>query len=110
MKSPINGIVNMVRGDAVVAGYGVVSGTIRKAVAKVFKAKDVGDVGVNAASMAAGFGLSHVKNPHAQVIGSALRISSIASVGNKVVSKAISLITGSSDDTNKQKTDSKENL
>jgi hypothetical protein len=44
---------------------------------------------MNALSIAVGMGLSQVENPHVKIVGSALRISGIASVGNSIVERIV---------------------
>lgn len=82
-------IRNILTKDAISAGYGVAAGSIRKLANKVLGDRGIGQAGMNAISLVAGMGLSQLENPHAKVIGSALRISSIASVGNALVEKVI---------------------
>ncbi len=79
----------MLQKDAITAGYGVVTSTIRKGANKVLGDRGVGSMGMNALSIAVGMGLSQVENPHVKIIGSALRISGIASVGNSLVEKLV---------------------
>lgn len=84
MNTNMSDVLAMFKKDAVVAGYGIVSGTIRKAAQKIVGSK-VGELGVNALSLVAGAGLSRVGNSHLNSIGSALRVGSIANVGNSLV-------------------------
>lgn len=80
---------DMLHKDAITAGYGVVTATMRKAASKVLGDRGVGAAGINALSIATGLGLSQVNNPHVKIIGSALRISGIASFGNLLVEKVV---------------------
>lgn len=82
-------IKDMLQKDAITAGYGVCTSTMRKTASKLLGAKGIGSSGINALSLLAGIGLSQVNNPHLKIIGSALRISSIASVGNDIVEKIV---------------------
>ncbi len=82
-------IKTMLHKDAITAGYGVVTATLRKGASKVLGDRGVGAMGMNALSIAVGMGLSQVENPHVKIIGSALRISGIASVGNTVVDRLV---------------------
>ncbi len=79
----------MLQEDAVSAGYGVVTSNMRKAVSKVLEGRGVGQLGINALSIVAGMGLSQVNNPHVKIIGSALRITGIASMGNSIIEKIL---------------------
>jgi hypothetical protein len=82
-------IRDMLHKDAITAGYGVVTATIRKGAAKVLGDRGVGAMGMNALSIAVGMGLSQVENPHVKIVGSALRIRGIASVGNSIVERIV---------------------
>lgn len=79
----------MLQRDAITAGYGIVTATMRKAATKVLGDRGIGSMGINALSVAAGMGLSQVNNPHVKIIGSALRISGIASAGNAIVERLV---------------------
>ncbi len=83
-------IIGLVQKDAIAAGYGIVAGTVRKAANKVLGEKGVGQNGLNAISFVAGMGLSHINNPHIKIVGSALRISGLAGIGNSLIEKALS--------------------
>lgn len=83
-------ITDMLQKDAIAASYGVVSSTIRKTTSKVLGDKGIGKLGVDALSLAAGIGLSQTNNTHLKIIGSALRISGIAHLGNTVIEKLVS--------------------
>ena len=77
----------MLQKDAITAGYGVVTATLRKAASKLLGRKGVGPNAINALSVAAGLGLSKASNPHLNIIGGALRIAGLASVGNSLVER-----------------------
>lgn len=78
---------DMLHKDMVTAGYGVVASNVRKVAGKALGSKGIGQAGVNVLSVVVGLGLSQVNNPHVKIIGAALRISGIASLGNSVLQK-----------------------
>lgn len=82
-------VKEMLQKDAVTAAYGLVSANLRKGAAKLLGKKNVGSMGMNALSVVAGTGLSQINNPHIKIIGAALRIGGIASIGNELFDKLI---------------------
>lgn len=79
----------MLHKDAISAGYGVATSTLRKGASKVLGDRGVGAMGINALSIAVGMGLSQINNPHVKIIGSALRISGLASMGSALVDRVV---------------------
>lgn len=86
----VSALKDIVASDAITAGYGVASATIRKTANKVLGKRGIGQAGVNTVIVVSGMALSQVKNPYLNTLGSALRVAGIASFGNAIVEKLFS--------------------
>jgi hypothetical protein len=74
--------------DAVVAGYGILASTVKKATKRVI-GPTVGETGMNVVSLVAGTGLAQTSNKHLHAVGGALRIGTLAHMGNSLVESVI---------------------